>query len=221
MAYDQVTLYNQAISAAGGKAVIADPAEKSREANLCRLWFESVRDNVQQAGPWPSTKAHKRLALLSSRAEGDWVDTDPAPGYQYAYASPSDMLRPRHLYSGQRFERTAYAGGSAIMTNEPKALLVYTRRVTDVSKWDEELFRAVMFSLAEHITMQLNGKVNLQNRLNQKANEVVLLALTSVANEESVRTEQMPHSLSVRGYETPPVHTTYRYPYAILNSVSA
>ena len=222
MANTLTGLFNQAISTAGGEAEITDPTENSREANLCRLWYEVVRDNVVQTGPWPSALANKRLALYKERDTAlDWANTDPSPGWLYAYLQPSDLLRPRHLQSFASFTRQSIGNTTYIMANEEDAILHYTKRVEDVSKWDGELYMAVMFSLAAHMSFNLTKKITLQRELQEKAQTLVNAALVNVANEEHYRAEAMPRMLTVRGYEDTPNFVTYSYPYATLNSVGA
>jgi hypothetical protein len=222
MANSLTDLYNQAVSASGGEAEITDPTENSREANLCRLWYEVVRDNVVQTGPWSSAQTNKRLALFTERdVSKDWTSSDPAPGWLYAYALPSDLLRPRYLHSYAPFERQSIGGTTYIMTNQKDAVLHYTKRVEDVSKWDNELYLAVMYSLAAHISFPLSKKVTLQRELQAIAADRVSLAQMDVANEQHSRAEAMPLMLSVRGYGETPNQAPYSYPFATLNSVGA
>jgi hypothetical protein len=129
------------------------------------------------------------------------------------------MLRPRFLHSYKKFERQSIAGTTYIMTNETQAVLHYTRRVEDVSRWDGELYMAVMYSLAAHISFPLTKKITLQRELQELAAAKVSWAQTDVANEQHHRTEEMPKMLSVRDYQGPDSFDTYVYPYATLNSV--
>lgn len=222
MANTLLSLFNQAVSQAGGQAEIADPEENTREANLCNLWYSVVRDNVQQTAPWPSTKANNRLALLGERdTSEDWVETDPGPGFLFAYAAPSDMLRPRFLHSYVPFDRQRFNGQIAIMTNQETPILQYTRREEDISKWDTELYHTTIFSLAAHITLPLSEKISLRNLLQGLAVQAILLAINEVANEQHDRQQEMPTMLAVRDYQVPPVASTFSYPFAKLNAVPA
>ena len=222
MANSLTGLFNQAVSAAGGEAEITDPKENSREANLCRLWYEVVRDNVVQTGPWPSAQSNKRLALFTERDTlAEWVTDDPAPGWLYAYLQPSDLLRPRYLHSYAQFVRQSIGNATYIMSNQEDAILHYTKRVDDVVKWDNELYMAVMFSLAAHISFPLTKKITLQRELQNIAANKVSLAQMDVANEQHTRAEAMPLMLSVRGYEETPDQSPYSYPFATLNSIGA
>ena len=222
MSLSRLTLFNQAVSAAGGRSSIADPDENSREANLCRLWYGIVRDNVLQTGPWPSTTAHARLGVQEERdIAADWASTDPGPGWLYAYTAPADMLRPRFLHSYCPFERQTFNGATAIMANEENAILTYTKLVEEPFDWDNTLYMAVVFSLAAHITMELTKKMTLLDRLQQKATEQLLLGMTEVANEQHTRQEDHPTMLSIRNADAPLYMDRFSYPYATLNAIAA
>jgi len=178
---------------------------------------------VLQTGPWPSTLTTAYLSQVAERTSfnDSWVVGDPAPGWRYAYTTPSDMLRPRYLSTYAKFDRQAYSNGTAVMTNQDAALMFYTKRITDVSRWDNELFRAVVASLAAHMAVPLSGKLTLRDRLQNDALSIVAVANTDVANEQQFREEAMPEALAYRGYAEAPVLDVFIYPYQILNAVAA
>ena len=78
MAQTVELLYNQALSLAGSKGQVTSATETSREALLCTTWYETVRDNVMKAAPWPSLMQDARLVEAAERNWGaDWVSGDP------------------------------------------------------------------------------------------------------------------------------------------------
>lgn len=222
MATDVITIWNQALGTAGGRATVSSQAENTREANLCRLWYENVRDNVLKAASWPSASNYQSLALLAERSDvADWTATAPAPGFRYAYAVPSDMIAPRHLHSFERFKRALYGEANAIHTNAEGAILHYTKRQDDVTKWDIALETCVIHTLAARIAFTLTGKVGLVDRLQSTAYELILENRTMIANETDDQMEDLPSWISVRGYDGLPRPTKFFYPYENLNSVVA
>lgn len=95
MAQTVTGIFNLACSAIGTRARIASPTENSREAEVCRDWYDLIRDRVLQMAPWPEATAWSRLALLQERDDTlDWASTDPDPGFRYMYALPSDYIYP-------------------------------------------------------------------------------------------------------------------------------
>ena len=220
MATDVVTVWNLAISAAGGRGLISDETESSRSADLCRLWYPVVRNNVLKTASWPCNKKWVSLALLATRDFGDaWDAADPAPTWKYAYSAPSDMIAPRFLTTYARFERGLQEGKNAIFTNQATAVLHYLVKQTDVTLWDAGLDMAVVYALAANVCVPLNGKATNAERLLDQAREYILLAATDIANESDRVEETATSWIEARGYGEFPRGTTYIYPYEELNGL--
>lgn len=214
MITDEVSVYNLALNAVGTRSNVASPNERSREAEVCRLWFGPVRDQVLRAAPWPSCKAWQRLALLKERDTSlEWTEGDPDPQYAYAYAAPSDMIAPRFMASYTRFSLQSYPGNKkAIMANEPDALLCYTKRQEVIGLWDTGLQMAIVYGLAAYIAMPLHGKAGrAQNALNQ-ANNLILDARTNAANDSDDPVASIPSWIAARGYGSSGLDVRYIYP---------
>lgn len=218
MITDEVSIYNLALNAVGTRSNVALPSEKSREAEVCRLWFGPVRDRVLRAAPWASTRAWQRLALLKERDSDEaWVATDPEPGFLFAYGVPSDMLAPRFLAGYQRFSMSSYPGNKlAIMTNVEDALLTYTRRQEVIGLWDTALQMAIVYALAAHIAMPLHGKSQRAKNALEQANEFILAAREENANNDMSVVESIPSWILVRGFSGEISDTRYFYPFGNL-----
>lgn len=223
MITDEVTIYNMALNAVGTRSNVSIPQETSREAEICRRWFGTVRDQVLRAAPWPSCKAFARLALLKQRDEQiPWDLNDPEPGFLFAYASPSDMLGPRFLVNYERFTLSRYpAGGMAINCNMPEALLCYTRREENIALWDVQLQMAIVYGLAAYISMPLHGKTSRTNLMIQQANDLIMQARESAANTDVNEVDTIPSWIAVRGYATPVLDVKYYYPNGALFNAGA
>lgn len=221
MITDEVSIYNLALNAVGTRSTVALPTEKSREAEVCRLWFGPVRDRVLRAAPWASTRAWARLALLKERDDAArWVSSDPEPGFQYAYGVPSDMLAPRYLAGWQRFTLSSYPGNKlALMTSVPDALLTYTKKQEVVGLWDVGLQMAVVYALAAHIAMPLTGKPARARNAMEQANDFILSAREENANNDMASVDTIPSWLQVRGHTDNLNATRYFYPNGNLFSV--
>lgn len=216
MATDAITIWNLALSAAGSPHTVSDPQETSREANLCRLHYDLVRDNVLKAAPWPSTEATSRLTLAAVRDYTvPWQPTDPRVGFKYEYKHPEDMLAPRHLATWARFKNVWSVGRNenGIASNEPLAILHYTFRQADVSKWSAGLQATVVEMLGATLVQPLNGKVSLSERLLERAESRALLTRTSAANEQAMNYDRIPEGLVQRGYDAPISQVRYHYPF--------
>lgn len=222
MATDVVTIWNRALSAAGGRGLVSTISEPGREADLCRLWYPQVRDSVLKAASWPCASEYARLAVLAERTNGsEWDVSQPPPTWRFAYATPSNMLAPRHLMSYGRFIQSTFQNKNVIATNDEEAILHYTKLQDDTSKWDAGVEHAVIASLAAQLALPLSGKVTRARELADRATEVVLLARTDFANESDDNYEALPSWIGARGYEMAPVATRYFWPYGNLLGVAA
>lgn len=221
MALDVVTIWNQALSAAGSRGLISSPTERGREADLCRLWYPAVRDAVLKAASWPCASKYSRLGLLAERTLSTWDQTQPAPGWAFAYALPSDLLAPRHLHSFARFTRGQFNGQTALMADEVDAVLHYTFRQEDVTQWDAGLDASVVATLAAALVRPMAGKPTLARELIAQANETVLLARTEAANESEDNFDALPSWIAARGFSPPPQATRFFWPYENLSILGA
>ena len=218
----KVEIFNRALDLGGGRGTVSSETENSRESALCARWYNSVRDNVLKAAPWPCAKKWERLAVLAQRTTtADWTNAAPPPGWQFAYAIPSDCLSPRHLHSYGRFEQGRYANGRAIMTNEAETILAYTATCDDITLWDTDLEHAIVYMLAAHITYALQGKEGRWDRLNMRAVELVMDARTAAANAEETPMDSLPEWISARGFDSVPRAARFIYPHENLNMVLA
>lgn len=215
----EVGVYNLALNAVGTRSNISSPSENSREAEVCRLWYSSVRDQVLASAPWPEATEIRYLAELARASDGEWSYDDPRPGYSYVYSAPSDMLRPMYLTDFSRFLLTGYSDNrKAIHTNTAQAALVYTKRLETISLWNAELQMAIVYALAAHICMPLSGKPSRSRSLLQQANGLIMAARESAANTSDEVYEWVPDWIAARGYNFP-AGTKYFHPYGSLLSL--
>lgn len=217
----EVQVYNLALNAVGERSNISSPTEQSRPAEVCRLWYSPVRDQVLSAAPWPEATKIAYPALLATNDDEDaWLESEPRTGYAYVYAMPSDALRPRYMSDFSRFLFTSYNGQRALHSNTASAILAYTSRLENVALWDSGLQMAIVYALAANICMPLSGKTSRAKVLADKANELILTARVAAANSNNESYESVPDWIIARGFNhTSP--TRYFHPYGgLLSSVA-
>lgn len=221
MATNLVQIYNLALSAVGTRQLVSYPTEKSRESEVCDLWFPVVLAAVMRAAPWSSARAIARLALIATADDTrEWVEGDPEPGWQYTYKLPADFIYPRYLSDWSRFvlgQETVDQLGNKIevttlMANSPQALLTYTRNQETIPLWDADLTMALSYGLAAAISMQLHGKTKRTGISLDQANDAIMRARLHTANEDMNRYESVPEWLTARGVSIGPFWEQYVYP---------
>lgn len=201
MATSVVGIYNQALSIVGSSSVVADPNEPSREAETCTLWYQDVVDKVLEAAPWSSARAVFRLALKKKRDfTVDWVASDPEPPWTYAYAYPSDMIRPRFLTDFARFALGQTDGARTVLSDAVTPMLVYTMRQNIVPAWEPGLRMAIIHALAAHICMPLSGGLKKAELALNQANQQILDARLVQANTDFDRLESVAEWHQARGF---------------------
>jgi hypothetical protein len=211
-----VALFNLALNAVGTRDDVSSVDERSREAEVCRLWYPQARDTVLQAAYWASTKGFARLAVLAERTTDTWSSTDPEPGFRFAYALPSDFIQPRYLSSYERFTMGLMLQGGgdvrALMASTEQAVLCYTKRQDNPTLWDGQLGLAIAYSLAAHIGMPLHAKAQRVNNAIQIANQKIMEARVSAANSEVNSYETIPDWIAARGYAGSAPDARYYFP---------
>lgn len=199
----EVQVYNLALNAVGERSNISLPTEQSRPAEVCRLWYSAVRDQVLAAAPWPEATKIAYLALLAEQDDdATWLETEPRTGYQYVYALPSDMLRPRYMSDFSRFLFSSYNGQRAVHSNTQSAILAYTSRLENVALWDSALQMAIVYGLAANICMPLSGKPARAQALANRANELITTARVDAANSNNEHYESIPDWIAARGFNS-------------------
>lgn len=225
-------IFNLALNSIGSRSDVSSVDERSREAEVCRLWYPIARDTVLQAAFWPGTKAFARLSVLAERTDVPWTLNDPEPGYRFAYAIPTDLIQPRYLTTMERFTTGLMPAGNpndlmpegtdqvrALFAQTEGAVLIYTKSQTVPILWDPQLALAIAFSLAAYISMPLHAKVARAKEAAQMANDKILQARISAANSEENQYESIPEWISARGYAEVAPAFRYTYPLGPMISV--
>lgn len=218
-----VEIYNQALTSCGAENLVSLPTDVSREAEICNLWFDTIRDQVLRAAFWPSTKKSYRLPLIAERdTTVNWTAAAPDPGWRFIYGVPSDMLAPRFISDYSRFELTVSSTNtSAIVTDTEAAILTYTFRQTNPNMWDISLRMAIINALAAVITMPLTGKLQRAKWNAEQANNAIIAARVDAANTNENQVETLPDWITARGYGGVIPSYRYVYPYGPLVAISS
>lgn len=153
----EVEISNLALSHLGDSATVASlsPPEGSAQAERCARFYPLARDVMQEDFVWNFCIRRKMLALVANWSSGKWA---------YAYAAPSEMIKPISLSHPQassdqvdvigarpgasfQVESTS-TGQIVILTNQPEAELRYTVKVTDTTKFSAQFVDALAWRLA-------------------------------------------------------------------------
>lgn len=221
---------NQALSLAGVRTQIASLTENSPSAKACLLFYANTRDALLREAQWNFANTFVTLALRvalpgtpESVAVGGtvWLDTYPAPGWNYEYAYPANCIVTRQVIpQGQwaaflaraqtigpwkavaefavPFEISSKSGETVINSNAQQGILCYTRRVENDAQWDPQFREAMVARLAYKIAVPLSGDKTLATGNYTLANNLVAAARAGSGNEGLTMINAIPDWITVR-----------------------
>lgn len=154
-----------------------------------------------------------------------WSTLFPPPPWLYQYAEPEDCIQSRQVIqqpinayvgvpftsngqasypyfvgSGARFEAASDfdTGQHVILTNQYQAILVYTRRVTNVGLFPPQFVEALVQAMSAKLALALTGNVALASVKFQQANAIIVQARAADANEGLTIIDPVPDWLAIR-----------------------
>lgn len=207
-----LAVYNAALSAVGAKGRIASFSDKNRGREECDIWYELVRDTVQEASYWPACRRVERLTFLAERdLTQNWAVGNPEPQYTYVYALPEDYLRAWHMADFARFSISYDNTRSrrVLHTNTSTPVLIYAAVAEEPRFWSPLMRLATIHGLAAHVARPITGSGQMQQMQIQLANLYLERAQTAAANTMRNQIEHVPEALRVRGYDTPSLSAYY------------
>lgn len=182
MAQTPAEVCNIALGRVGSRQQIDEfDTDTSAEAQLCRAFYETARDELLTSHPWSWATKRETLAEL---------ETDPPEDWEYAYALPSDCLEPQYIWSGSRNpaaeDRVAFSieydeetGVGVLYTDKEEAELVYTRRTAEVGLFSAKFVSALAWRLAQDLALSLPVKPQLALSLDAKAEQALGKAMAA------------------------------------------
>lgn len=208
---------NVALSHIGSDTVVVSiaPADGSVEAGHCARFYPIARKEALEAGTWTWAKTRTALAAV----------TNPSTTWTYAYALPADCLSPKRVlqqavlldfvpwpfgtyvtadeatYWTERGTADFEVEDGVLLTHEPEAVLLYTRDVTDTTKWTTSFGVYVSFLLASYLAGPIiKGQAGAGAALNLRrlADQMKGSAASDDANGSAERTDFIPDHLRVR-----------------------
>jgi hypothetical protein len=200
-----VDICNMALSHIGSDAIVSSisPVDGSVESGHCARFYPQARVELLEAHSWRFARKRETLAELA---------TNPSDVWAYAYGLPSDMLVPLRVLSSFVLVEAGYlaAGaiatpselalinergsadfdieGTTLFTNEPEAVLLYRRDITDTSKFTGSFRTALSYLLASFLAGPLikgSEGAKTGGQLRQVATQVAAAAMALDANSGS------------------------------------
>lgn len=206
-----VQICNMALSHIGSEARVQSisPPDGSVEAGYCATFYDMARTELLEPGSWRFSLTRATLAQATNLSN-TWA---------FAYALPSTCMRPvRVLRAGagltvfnQDQARTFSPSdddtapftveGEVLYTNEPEAVLVYVRDVTDTAKFTPSFMSTLSYMLASYLSGPIvkgTEGIRLGDAMRERAMALADIAAAASANSSSVPNEPNPSILAAR-----------------------
>lgn len=222
-----VDICNLSLGRLGDRGTVTsiDPADGSAQAEHCAKFYPIARDSVLE---YPQTG----WRFATTRATLAQHDLAPIGGWAFAYSYPADCLKPLDLLSpadtdlasgaGTAFfdldnsaliqaapreysiEIDPLTGDRVIYTNIEQAILKYTMRQNDTSKWPSLVVDGVSMWLASYLAGPLvKGATGMKVAASwmDEARKVISFAAASEANSvnDNAYRHHVPDHIRVRG----------------------
>jgi hypothetical protein len=183
----QTQICNMALQHIGSSEVIANIDERSKQALICRTFYDLALEATLRDFPWPFATKTIDLGL---------VEEDPTIEWRYSYQYPTDCLDFRRIPNGVWPEtvasripyRLVYGqSGTLIYTNQVDAEGEYTMRITDASRFPADFVIALSYRLADMIVPSLSkgDLARISDRILRKYDFEISKARASAVNEEN------------------------------------
>lgn len=185
----QINIWNLALAHLGDRATVTDPNERSRQAELCKMFYPMTRRSVLEAFDWGFATRAKVLTPSSF---------DPAAlGWSYAFSAPTDHIKIIAVGHGLRgkITKTDYqkiaddAGDTVLLCELQTPMCLYLVDVEDVGRWSPLFTEAVSWLLASHLAGPIitgdSGRAE-SRRLLEEFRATVSRAALSDANQQRV-----------------------------------
>lgn len=219
-----VDVCNTALAHLGAEMLIAsiDPPDGSAEAGWCATFYPIARRVALESAQWTFAKARATLAQVANPS-AVWKYAYALPSDHInpvrilnlaSYNAAVTMLSDSYLYAPgsaiwwtqfQRITEDSSANyaieDQTVLTDEPDAVMIYLRDVTDTSKWSPSFTTGVAQLLAGYLAGPIIKGVE-GMRIGQAWTQSGLAALgrsaASDANSTSERADFIPQSIQAR-----------------------
>jgi hypothetical protein len=151
------------------------------DAEHCKRFYPIARDEMLEEFDWSFARKRGTLAAVTNDRD-DWA---------YKFALPSDCLKERRALPEGYADNLAdliecEREGDYLYTNEEVTTLVYTKRLTDTTKFSPLFVTALSWRLASYLVGPITKDVSgtSQTRLRQTSEALRLRASTSDAKRD-------------------------------------
>lgn len=186
----KVNIWNMALARLGNTKVVGADTDQTTEALTCSLFWDNVLDDVLRAVAWPFTTKIAALAGKAAAPNADWA---------FSYTYPNDCVTARRIIDTATRNSSAMSKipfrartNDKIYTDIDNAILEYTERVIDTTKFSADFVQCVALLLAVKVAPAVAGVNNVKLATEAKVEydaKVKEAAANASAEEKEVPSE--------------------------------
>ncbi len=165
MANSETSICNQSLGIIGAKQIGDFDNDTSVQAIQCRLHYGPTRDALLRSFRWRFAAGRSQLTEDTS-----------TPDFEYTaqFVLPTDFAGERSVFgsrdTGSKSTTFSYSiEGELLLTNEGSVDLRYTKKITDVTKFDSLFTKLLIALLADELIGPLaGGDPRIQKKIDDK-----------------------------------------------------
>lgn len=194
-----IDICNVALGHLGNARRIAsiDPPDGSAEADYAATFYPIALAEALEMSDWSFARKRQVLGLLATNDSSVWA---------YAYAKPSDCLVARRIPTGapgaaEQDTEPFDVEGDVIYTNKASAVMVYTRPITDPTKFTPSFITGLGYLVGSYMAGPIiKGAegAGASQSLRKVAAQVFKSAITVDANKTNAEPQHVPSSILAR-----------------------
>ena len=202
----EVDVCNLALAHLADEAAVSSisPPDGSAQADHCKRFYPIARDALLEIFAWPFATTRVALSLTTGEPAGAW---------EYEYAMPADVARVLSINVDGVLDDTATQdyvietnsdGSAVILTNTPDAIMRYTRRVTDTTKFSPLFVTTLSWLLASFLAGPITKSKQDAAAAYQRFLTELAKSSTSAANQMQNNPIHTPQWMAARGITNNP-----------------
>lgn len=180
-------LCNQALAAVGGSIINDVDTDTTRDAILCRTFYDSIAQATMFEGAWISTITRKTLAAIAE---------DPEYEFGFQFQLPVNPIALRVLSINEEAPGQYYhkIEGDRLLINISEVKIKYIAFITEPGKYDIGLQRTIVAHMASILAWPLTGSNSFTDRMDKKYDKILAsnLALNGmIGGNEVIRSDDL------------------------------
>ena len=189
MSVSETEICNMALGKLGAGRISNYAADTSEKGVICRLYYETVVDEVLRSHEWNCAIWYQSLSQIASD-DANYLLTN-YDGYSYQFQIPTNPFCLRVLeipnYPGYDYEVVS----GFLLTNLSEVTIKYIRRIENTTKFDTLLVKAIAYRLAAELAVRITNSISVRNDMLQMYERQLTRAIDIDAREsENPQTEE-------------------------------